>query len=82
MSFSLLNGLYVGGMLSVLAMSLGTAITVSLLAVLAVSAKDLAMRFAGPGSARAGRIAAGFEIAGALFILLIGLSLLGASLQA
>ncbi|MEH6691850.1 MAG: nickel/cobalt transporter [Pseudorhizobium pelagicum] len=82
MSFSLLNGLYVGGMLSVLAMSLGTAITVSLLAVLAVSAKDLAMRFAGPGSTRAGRIAAGFEIAGALFILLIGLSLLGASLQA
>lgn len=82
MSFSLLNGLYFGGMLSVLAMSLGTAITVSLLAVMAVSAKDLAMRFVGKGSARAGRITAGFEIAGALFILLIGLSLLGASLQA
>ncbi|NKF31394.1 delayed-early response protein/equilibrative nucleoside transporter, partial [Pseudomonas sp. BGM005] len=36
MTFSLLNGLYVGGMLSVAAMSLGTAITVSVLATLAV----------------------------------------------
>ena len=82
MSFSLLNGLYLGGLLSVLAMSLGTAITVSILAILAVSAKDLAVRFAGPGSRTAGRIATGFELAGALFILLIGLSLLGAALQA
>lgn len=82
MSFSLLNGLYLGGLLSVLAMSLGTAITVSILAILAVTAKDIAVRFAGPGSTAAGRVATGFEIAGALFILLIGLSLLGASLQA
>ena len=81
MSFSLLNGLYLGGILSVLAMSLGTAITVSILAILAVTAKGVAVRFAGPGSAAAGRVATGFEIAGALFILLIGLSLLGASLQ-
>ncbi len=81
MSFSLLNGLYLGGILSVLAMSLGTAITVSILAILAVTAKGVAVRFAGPGSAAAARIATGFEIAGALFILLIGLSLLGASLQ-
>ena len=82
MSFSLLNGLYLGGLLSVLAMSLGTAITVSILAVLAVGAKDLAVRLAGPGSRMAGRITSGLEIAGALFILLIGLSLLGAALQA
>ena len=81
MSFSLLNGLYLGGILSVLAMSLGTAITVSILAILAVTAKGVAVRFAGPGSVAAGRVATGFEIAGALFILLIGLSLLGASLQ-
>lgn len=81
MSFSLLNGLYLGGILSVLAMSLGTAITVSILATLAVTAKGMVGRFAGPGSAAAGRVTTGFEIAGALFILLIGLSLLGASLQ-
>lgn len=82
MSFSLLNGLYLGGLLSVLAMSLGTAITVSVLAIIAVTAKDLAVRLAGPGSAAGRRIISGFEIAGALFILLIGLSLLGAALQA
>jgi ABC-type nickel/cobalt efflux system permease component RcnA len=82
MSFSLLNGLLLGGVLSVLAMSIGTAITVSALAILAVTAKDLAVRYAGPGSTRAMRIATGIEIAGALFVLLMGLALLGASLQA
>lgn len=81
LSFSLLNGLYLGGALSVLAMSLGTAITVSALAILAVTAKDLAIRYAGPGSSTAVRIGAGIEIAGALFVLLMGLALLGASLQ-
>ncbi|WP_284775661.1 nickel/cobalt transporter [Agrobacterium sp. lyk4-40-TYG-31] len=82
MSFSILNGLLLGGVLSVLAMSIGTAITVSLLACLAVKAKDIAVRFAGTGSKRASRITHGIEIAGALFVLLMGLALLGASLQA
>ncbi len=81
MSFSLLNGLYLGGILSVLAMSLGTAITVTILASLAVGAKDVALKFAGPGSRTGRRIGHAIEIGGALFILLIGLSLLGASLQ-
>ncbi|MGE7367597.1 nickel/cobalt transporter [Neorhizobium sp. NPDC001467] len=82
MTFSLLNGLYVGGALSVLAMSIGTAITVSILATLAVTAKDVAVRFAGAGSARAQKITLGVEIVAALFLVLMGLSLLGASLQA
>ena len=82
MSFSILNGLYLGGALSVLFMSLGTAITVSILALIAVSAKDLAVRYAGKGSRMAGRITTGIEIAGAVFILLMGLLLLGAALQA
>ncbi len=81
MSFALLNGIFLGGVLSVLAMSLGTAITVSLLAIMAVSAKGLAVRFAGPGSRRAAGISHAIEIAGALFVLLMGLMLLGASLQ-
>ena len=50
MTFSLLNGLYLGGVLSVLAMSLGTAITVAILATLAVTAKGTAVRIAGYGS--------------------------------
>jgi nickel/cobalt transporter (NicO) family protein len=81
MSFSLLNGLYLGGLLSVLAMSIGTAITVAILAILAVTAKDLAVRFAGPGSRKAMWAGTAIEIAGALFVLLMGLILLGASLQ-
>ncbi len=82
MSFALLNGLYLGGVLSVFAMSLGTAITVTILATLAVTAKDLALRVAGKGSRRGSYIGHAIEIGGALFVLLVGLSLLGASLQA
>lgn len=81
LTFSLLNGLYLGGLLSVLAMSVGTAITVSALAILAVSAKGAALRVAGIES-RAGRlIGNGVEIAGALVVMLMGLLLLGASFQ-
>jgi ABC-type nickel/cobalt efflux system permease component RcnA len=82
MSFSLLNSLYLGGVLSVLAMSIGTAITVAMLAMLAVGAKDMALRLVGPGSRTAGRLGHAIEIGGAAFVLLIGLSLLAASLQA
>jgi len=81
MSFSILNGLYLGGVLSVLAMSIGTAITVSLLATMAVTAKDLAVRFAGDGSNAAMRVATVVEILGALLVILMGIALLGAALQ-
>ena len=81
-SFSLLNGLYLGGILSVAAMSLGTAITVSILASLAVGAKDIAIRFAGPGSKTASRLRTAIEIGGALFVIFVGVTLLAASLQA
>ncbi|WP_438751787.1 nickel/cobalt transporter [Pararhizobium sp. O133] len=80
LSFALLNGLYLGGVLSVFAMSIGTAITVSILATLAVTAKDLAVRYASSGTA-AMRISNGIEISGALLVLVLGFVLLGASLQ-
>ena len=80
LSFALLNGLYLGGVLSVFAMSIGTAITVSILATMAVTAKGIAVRYASSDSAAA-RISNGIEIAGALLVLLLGLVLLGASLQ-
>ena len=48
---------------------------------LAVTAKDIAVRFPGPGSRRGERITLGVEIVAALFLVLMGLSLLGASLQ-
>lgn len=78
LSFALLNGLWVGGLLSVLAMSIGTAITVSALATIAVLAKNWAVYFAGDG--RLGnRIHSIVEIGGAAFIFLVGLLLLSAS---
>ncbi|WP_242218145.1 nickel/cobalt transporter [Shinella zoogloeoides] len=81
LSFALLNGLYLGGMLAVLAMSIGTAITVSILATLAVTAKGAAVRFAGNGSA-AQRVGTAIEIGGAALVMVLGLLLLGAALQA
>lgn len=81
LTFALLNGLYLGGILSVFAMSIGTAITVSILATLAVTAKGIAVRYASNGSS-AMRITNGIEIFGALMVLVLGLLLLGAALQA
>ncbi len=79
LSFAFLNGLWAGGIVSVFAMALGTAITVSILATLAVTAKNWAVAFAGDG--RAGnRVHATIEIAGASFVLILGLLLLSASL--
>ena len=81
LSFALLNGLYIGGVLSVLAMSVGTAITVSALATIAVTAKDFAVRYASSAAA-SNRIGNAIEIFGALLVLVLGLVLLGAALQA
>ncbi len=81
LSFALLNGLYLGGVLSVLAMSIGTAITVSILATMAVTAKGLAVRYASSATT-ANRIGTAIEIAGAALVMIMGLLLLGAALQA
>lgn len=81
LSFAFLNGLWVGGILSVFAMALGTAITVSALAIMAVTAKNWAVAVAGDG--RAGnRVHNAIEIGGAALVLLLGLTLLAASLSA
>lgn len=80
MTFSLLNGLYLGGILSVLAMALGTAMTVSILAAIAVSAKSLALRLSGPGSTAASITGSVIEIGGAILIIVLGAILLAAAL--
>lgn len=81
LSFALLNGLWLAGILSVLGMALGTAITVSALATLAVTAKNWAVLMAGDG--RLGNtIHTVIEIGGAAFVFLLGLLLLSASLSA
>lgn len=80
LTFAFLNGLWLGGVFSVFAMALGTAITVSALAVLAVTAKSWAVAIAG-GGALGMRIHTAVEIAGAGLILVLGLVLLAASLS-
>ena len=79
LSFAFLNGVWAGGILSVFAMALGTGITVSVLAILAVTAKNWAVLMAGDGSLGAA-MHRWIEIAGAAFVLILGLLLLASSL--
>jgi ABC-type nickel/cobalt efflux system permease component RcnA len=79
LTFAFLNGMWAAGIASVMAMSIGTAITVSALATAAVLAKNVAVRLAGGGTA-SGVIQSAFEICGALLVFLLGLTLLAASL--
>jgi len=80
LTFSFLNGLYIGGVLSTFAMSIGTGITVATLALLAVSAKNLAIRVAGMQNS-VGTIHRVIEIGGAAMIFIIGLLLFSAALS-
>ena len=74
--FALSQGMIAAGIASTLAMAVGTGITVSALAGLAVGAKDLAVRLFGEGSPMARRIHRSIEIVGAAVVFLLGLTLL------
>jgi nickel/cobalt transporter (NicO) family protein len=78
--FALSQGLFAIGVAATFVMAVGTGIAVAALATLAVSAKGLAVRFAGAGSGRAAQVVRGFEILAALAVLLLGLLLLGGAL--
>ena len=78
--FALSQGLLLAGISSVLVMALGTSMTVSSLAILAVSAKDVALRFAKADSPKIERIVRVLEICLAAFVMLLGLTLLGGAL--
>lgn len=79
--FAMSQGLLWAGILGTFAMALGTAITVSILAALAVYSRDFAERMSGNGSLWAQRIhiAAGF--AGAALVFLLGAAFFMASLR-
>ncbi len=81
LTFAFLNSLWLGGILSVVAMSIGTAITVSVLATLAVTAKNWAVALSG-GNRASNRIHNAIEIGGAALVMVLGLTLLVASLAA
>jgi ABC-type nickel/cobalt efflux system permease component RcnA/ABC-type uncharacterized transport system substrate-binding protein len=78
--FALSQGVLLAGIAAVLLMGLGTALTVSLLAILAVGAKVLALRI-GSGAERAERVVSAFEIFGALLLTAFGGVMLAASLM-
>ncbi|WP_427023870.1 nickel/cobalt transporter [Aureimonas ureilytica] len=71
LTFAMLNELYGSGALSVAAMALGTAITVSLLATLAVLSKD-AVLWLGRGTQRLRPLRAALELGGALLLVFLG----------
>ena len=75
--FALSQGLFASGVLATLAMALGTAITTSIIAMLAVFAKNLALRLAGGRSSASAAIGiAVLELTAAAFVAVLGLSLM------
>lgn len=78
--FALSQGLLAAGIAAVLLMGLGTAITVSLLATIAVTAKGLAVRIGGADNPATAAVVWWLELLGALAVLAFGLLLLVASL--
>ena len=70
--FALSQGILWAGIFATFMMSLGTALTVSALAALAVGSRDLAVRLAGKESAWAGRLESVVGIGGALLVILLG----------
>ena len=79
LTFAFLNGLVWGGIMSTFAMSLGTGITVATLALLAVYAKNTALRVAGMQD-RAGQLHKIIEICGAALVFILGAVLFTAAL--
>ncbi len=81
--FALAQDAFSIGALSAFAMSIGTAITVSTLAVTTVFSKNIALRIASrTDNPWTRRIERGLEVGGGLFILLMGLFLLAGSIVA
>jgi nickel/cobalt transporter (NicO) family protein len=74
--FSLAQGLFLAGIAATFAMALGTALTVAAIACLSVAAKGVAVRLAAPGHAGAAIALRVAELAIALGVLALGLTLL------
>lgn len=80
--FALSQGLFWAGVMSTFVMALGTAITVSVIAVLTVTARHLAERLFGGRDGRLALVWIGLESLAALCVMLLGLLLLAAGWQA
>jgi nickel/cobalt exporter len=74
--FALAQGLFWAGIAATFVMGLGTAITVATIAVIAVSAKDLARRLSGGREGGGALVMRGLEFGAAGLVLLFGVGLL------
>lgn len=74
--FALAQGMFWAGITATFVMGLGTAITVATIAVIAVSAKDLARRLTGSSEGGGALIMRGVEFGAAGLVLLFGVGLL------
>lgn len=74
--FALAQGLFWAGIAATFVMGLGTAITVATIAVVAVSAKDLARRLSGGAEGGGTLVMRGIEFGAAGLVLLFGIGLL------
>src|SRR5882672_6062715 len=74
--FALAQGLFWAGIAATLVMGLGTAITVAAIAVIAVSAKDLAARLSAGRDGGGALFMRGLEFGAAALVLLFGVGLL------
>jgi nickel/cobalt exporter len=78
--FAVTQGLFWAGVAATFAMALGTAITVAVLATLALASRELALKLGGTSGRWANAVWTACSIGGATIILLFGLILFGASL--
>jgi ABC-type nickel/cobalt efflux system permease component RcnA len=74
--FSLAQGVFAAGIAATLAMSLGTALTTSVIAALAVLAKSVALRLAGGRGATGALLVSGLELVAAAVVAALGATLL------
>lgn len=79
--FALAQGLFWAGILSALAMGVGTAITVTTLMFIAVGTRQATLSFAGGNTRVASWMLNSVQLLGAIAVLVLGLILLTASLQ-
>ncbi|MGD9786167.1 MAG: nickel/cobalt transporter [Hyphomicrobiaceae bacterium] len=79
--FAISQGLFWAGVFATFAMALGTAITVSALAALALISRDAAKRMAGGESRWGRRVEQGIGLAGALLVTAMGVAFFVGSLQ-
>jgi len=78
--FALTQGMFWAGILSTFAMSLGTAITVSVLAAAAVGSREMAARMGGAGTVWAERVQTVAALGGGFIVMMLGVLLFAASL--